>query len=241
MTCRLARDIIIVGGVCMLDVFQKITDTLVRNGKRVIGINGVDTSGKTTFTKNYSAFLKSVGIKNEIVSIDDFHNPSEIRSKGNNEIDAYYENAFNYRQIIDEIFETLRKTGSVEKDVLCLNLDTNKYKNVRHYRIDNETVVLVEGVLLFRPPLAEYLDGKVFLYVDFDEVLRRAAIRDVPKYGEEFLQKYEKKYIPIQKRYLSEYKPEENCDIWVDNNDFTAPVLQIRNIFDIIPPKGEET
>jgi len=209
----------------MVDIFQKITTELIDKGKRVIGINGVDTSGKTVFTNNYSQFLTSFGIKNEIIHIDDFHNPREIRATGENEIDAYYDNAFNYKQIIGEILEPLRKGELIDKDVLCLNLDTDKYENLIHYRIDSQTIVLLEGTLLFRPPIGEYIEGKVFLHVDFEEMLKRATIRDVPKYGESFLEKYRLKYIPIQKRYIQEHKPKEQCDIFIDNNDYSNPRL----------------
>jgi len=207
----------------MIEIYQNIVEKLINKGKRVIGINGVDTSGKTVFTENLALYLSNNGIKNEIIHIDDFHNPLEIRSQGENEIDAYYYNAFNYRQIIDEILEPLRKNGSVYKEILCLNIDTNKYENKRCYRINSETVLLIEGVMLFRPPVSEYLDGRIFLHIDFDEVLKRAYSRDVPKYGESFMEKYKNKYIPAQKRYLEEYEPVKNCDIVVDNTDYLNP------------------
>ncbi|HEX3078382.1 MAG TPA: hypothetical protein VHQ24_16115, partial [Lachnospiraceae bacterium] len=85
------------------------------------------------------------------------------------------------------------------------------------------TILLIEGVLLFREPLLSYLEGKVFLNISFEEVMSRALLRDVPKYGETFLQKYTKKYIPIQKRYLLEHNPEQNSDIVIDNEDFLKP------------------
>ena len=207
----------------MNEIFHKVIDELIDKEKRVIGINGVDTSGKTFFTNNLAQFLTAMNIKNEIINIDDFHNPLEIRRQGENEIDAYYGNAFNYNQVICEILKPLRDTGNVDKEVICLNLDTDKYENVKRYCVDKETVLLIEGVLLFRPPIAEYLDGKIFLHIDFDEVMRRAEIRDAPKYGAGFLDKYITKYIPIQKRYLREYQPEKNCDIFIDNNDYFNP------------------
>jgi len=209
----------------MNDIFNKVINELINNEKRIIGISGVDTSGKTFFTNTLSRFLTAKNIRNEIIHIDDFHNPLKIRRQGENDIDAYYNNAFNYSQVISEILEPLRDMGNVDKEVLCLNLDTDKYENVKRYCIDMETVLLIEGVLLFRPPIAEYLQGKIFLHISFDEVMRRAEIRDVPKYGIEFLDRYKTKYIPIQKRYLREYEPEKNCDIFIDNNDYLNPRL----------------
>jgi phosphoglycolate phosphatase len=213
----------IIDYVIQIEVFYHIKHQLIDRGRRIIGINGVDTSGKTVFTGKYSRFLESIGLKNIVLHIDDFHNPSQIRYQGENEIDAYYNNAFNYKQVIDEILEPLQKAGYLDKEVLCLDLDTDTYEKLIHFQIDKNTILLIEGVLLFREPLLSFLEGKVFLNISFEEVMNRALLRDVPKYGETFLQKYSKKYIPIQKRYLLEHNPEQNSDIVIDNEDFLKP------------------
>lgn len=205
-----------------MDIFTNITDDLITKGKRVIGINGVDCSGKTTFTLSYSEYLTSIGVKNIVIHIDDFHNPREVRDQGD-----YYDTALDYQLLINEILEPLRKNGSVDKEIVCLDVDTDKYENVRHYRIDEGTIVLLEGFLLFRPPVLEYLDAKVFLHIDFDEVLRRTAIRDVPKYGEWFIGLTKDLFIPTQKRYLSEFEPHKNCDIFIDNSDYENLVIKL--------------
>ncbi len=211
--------------VSQVEVFYLITQKIINRGKRIIGINGVDTSGKTIFTHKYSKYLDSISIYNTILHMDDFHNPSEIRYQGDNEIESYYNHAFNYNQIINEILKPLLSEGYIDKDVLCLNLDTDQYDHNIHFDISSETIVLIEGVLLFREPMLDYLEGKIFLHIDFDEVINRANLRDVPKYGVEFLQKYKNKYIPIQKKYLAEHTPVQKSDIVIDNNDFLNPTI----------------
>lgn len=215
----------IINYISQIEVFYHITHKLIYRGKRIIGINGVDTSGKTVFTHKFSKYLDCIGIKNTILHIDDFHNPSEIRYQGKNEVEAYYNNAFNYDQVINEILKPLINNGYVDKNVLCLNLETDKYENNIHFDINSKTVLIIEGVLLFREPMLEYLEGKIFLHIDFDEVIKRATLRDVPQYGIDFLQKYINKYIPIQKLYLSEHTPEQISDIVINNNDYLNPTI----------------
>lgn len=170
-------------------------------------------------------FLGSIGKKVQILHMDDFHNPRQVRMTGDNETDAYYHNAFNYGQVIDEILEPLQQGREINRKVICLNLDTDKYENERIYKIDRETVLLIEGVLLFRPPLMEYFDAKIYLDIRFEEVLRRATERDVPKYGDAILDKYVRKYIPVQRKYIEEWKPRENADILICNEDYRRPVI----------------
>lgn len=209
-----------------LEVFDGIEKRLIRQGKRFIGISGIDTSGKTAFSEAFARYLRSIGKKCLVIHMDDFHNPLALRRQGSDELDAYYQNAFNYRQLIEEVLQPLRSSGRLYKDVLCLNLDTDRYESLRHFDADPDTVVLLEGVLLFRLPVSEYLDGKVFLHIGFDEMLERARIRDVPKYGAAFLEKYKNKYIPVQQRYIKEHRPHETCDILIDNSNYYHPLLK---------------
>ena len=86
-------------------------------------------------------------------------------------------------------------------------------------------ILIVEGILLFREPLRKYFDIKIFLRIDFEEMLRRAKLRDVPKFGVEVLDSYQSRYMPAQERYFRECTPELQCDILIDNNDWERPVL----------------
>lgn len=194
-------------------------------GARIIGINGVDTSGKTSFTLKLAKFLKSRGKKVQILHIDDFHNPRSVRTSGTTEIDAYYNNAFNYEQVISEILEPLKTEGKIDKEVRCLDLETDQYEKMVEYKIDRETILLIEGVLLFRQPLEKYLDYKIYIHISFEEVLKRARVRDVPLYGEAMMDKYISKYIPIQQRYISENCPQKTCDLLINNEDFSQPYI----------------
>ncbi len=223
---RAANPLEVLDKLLLAEIFHEITSELIGRKKcRCIGINGVDTSGKTRFAEQYARYLEAVHVKNQILHMDDFHNPASIRYQGDSEIEAYYYNAFNYRQVIEEVLQPFKAEGSLNKVILCHNLDTDRYDTERHYILESASVLLMEGVLLFREPLLSYLDGKIFLAISFDEVINRAKLRDVPMYGEEFLEKYKNKYIPVQSKYLQEHKPMEVSDIIIDNTDFRQPRL----------------
>lgn len=206
-------------------IYETIKKNIQRKHIRIIGVNGVDASGKTSFSKELSTYLQAVGIKNTVIHIDDFHNTKAVRSTGENDIDAYYYNGFNYDQLLSEVLFPLIQFGHINKTVQCLDLDKDEYINEITYSIDKDSAVILEGVLLFREPLLSYFDLKIFIDINFDEVLKRAQIRDVPKYGPEFLDRYRNKYIPIQKKYLEQCKPKENCDILIDNNNYYMPFI----------------
>lgn len=202
-------------------IFSKI-EKGIKNLKKplIIGINGVDTSGKSAFSGGLQKYLNYRGFNTLMIHVDDFHNPQSVRSSDNTP-EGYIAKAFDTEKLAELLCEI--KSGPVDKQIDLLDLDTDTYSNKKQFKVKNDTIVIVEGVLLYRPPLDEYFDYRIFLDISFDEALRRARVRDVPKYGEEFLQKYIDRYIPAQKIYLHEYTPKERSNLVVDNNDFNKP------------------
>lgn len=197
----------------------------IKKGPYIICINGVDTSGKTRFSKDLVVYLNSKQYKTVLIHLDDFHNPSNIRRMGNDEIDAYITNAFNLELLEDRLLKPLKAKGKIDTRLALLDLNTDEYSNIKHYYADEDTIIILEGVLLYREPINKYLDYRIFLDITFQEVLKRAGERDLPIYGEAILDKYKTKYIPIQKWYLENYKPKEISDLIVDNNDYNNPFV----------------
>jgi phosphoglycolate phosphatase len=189
----------------------------------VIGINGVDTSGKTTLASELVTYLTHRGIHTIFISADDFHNTRAVRSADSSP-EAYIKYAFNTSKMFTVIRDLKQNPQKMTVDLL--DLDTDAYTNQKVFDVTDDTVIIVEGVMLFRSPLNELFDYRIFLDITFDEVLNRARERDVPKYGDAFLQRYIDRYIPAQKLYLNEYNPKENSQLVIDNNDFLKPVIR---------------
>ncbi len=89
------------------EVTMEILNRKQKNKPIIVGINGVDTSGKSMFTKELSRYLFKIGFKSEIISIDDFHNPSKIRNKEENPVVSYLNNAFDITKIESHLIDIL--------------------------------------------------------------------------------------------------------------------------------------
>lgn len=190
---------------------------------RSVGINGVDTSGKTVFAESLCDYFLQKGQKAIVIHLDDFHNRRHIRLKGETEVDAYIQNAFNLERLVNKILMPHKNKKYIDETLSLLDVARDRFTVKKHFFIEPDTLVILEGVLLFRPPLLDYIDCKIFLDIPFDEVLLRASKRDVPIYGEAILEKYRKKYIPIQKEYLAKFHPKEISDFIIENTDFKNP------------------
>lgn len=78
--------------------------------------------------------------------------------------------------------------------------------------------LVVDGVFLARPELADLWDVVVRLECPDEEVLRRAALRD----GEQSLPRYRTRYLPAQALYRAEAAP---ADVVLDTTAAAAPVV----------------
>ncbi|MGF7057471.1 hypothetical protein [Brassicibacter mesophilus] len=211
------------------EIFDYIYKNLISkkqvNKPLIVGINGIDTCGKTVFSKNLEKYLKDKGHEVQLTHIDDFHNPTEIRYSGKNQIENYYNRSFNVEFLVENILKPAKINGTLNDKFMLLNLETDKYDVEKQYRIDNNTFVILEGVFILREEIEPYLDYKIFIHVPFEQCKIRALERDVPVYGDDILKKYDTKYIPTQKYYLEKYPPEEYVDIIIENSDWNNPTI----------------
>ena len=200
---------------------QKVTRTPIQT-PTVVGINGVDTSGKTVFALELENYLRHRGIHTQVIHLDDFHNPRSIRYTDLSP-EGYIKHAFDLPKLSNLLRHLTQGSSKITVDLLDLDADT--YTNEKTFQANGNTVIIVEGVMLYRQPIDMFFDYRIFLDITFDEVLHRAQERDVPKYGEAFLQRYIDRYIPAQQIYLNEYSPKEKCQLVIDNNDFRKPKI----------------
>lgn len=216
----------VTAGIIRTEVFYTLTEELIRKrNSRVIGINSADTWGEPLFTERFSDYLKSEGFKTITIHLSDYPNPTELCHQGTDELEGYYFNSINYWKLIREVLDPLRDNGFIRTTVACLDLETDTYTNYRRYTADRDTIVLIEGILLFRAPILEYLDSRIFLDIDLTESLHRGLDREQQKFDLETLEKYTKLRIPLQKRYLTEHSPAENSNAVIDNSDADRPKI----------------
>jgi uridine kinase len=96
-----------------------------------------------------------------------------------------------------------------------------------------DSVLLFEGIFLFRRELNAYWDFRILLDVDLATSLSRALDRDTGVVGtaDVVQRKYEVRYEPAWMIYVNEEHPEARADVIVDNRDFLRP--------EVVKPAGQ--
>ncbi len=214
------------------EVFSVLYRELVQKRKcRMIGIGGLDAAGEPRFTGRFAGYLGKAGQKTMVIHMSDYRNPPEVIAEIPDPIEGYFFNLYNYWKLIRLVLDPLRINKSLHVTVACLDPDADAYDIHRQYDAEEDTVVLIEGSTLFRQPLLEYLDAKVFLEIDFLESIKRGLDREDYKYDTEILKKYKELYIPVQQRYKHDCRPEDICDIRIDYGNINRPVIsEIRDM-----------
>lgn len=121
------------------------------------------------------------------------------------------------------------KSAAVEVTLPSKKFDfrTNSSVEGQTVTITPSTVLLFEGVFLFRSLLEKFWGFKIFLDIDEATSLSRGIERDSELLGgvEQTRSKYEHRYIPGQRLYKTEINPRAKADIVVNNNNPDFPEI----------------
>jgi uridine kinase len=205
---------------------QLITQRKSAERPIVVGITGMDTSGKSEMTSALSSELRRESQHVQVVHIDDFHRPRAQRYCSDMpEPVQYYERSIDFERVARDILQPIRETGQLSVALTLLDLPSDTWTLQRSYAASDQTVVLVEGVFLFRPEVRDLIELLIYLHVDKDVVLERGRARDMPSQGEDVMRKYHTKYLPAQRTYLAAHPPESHADVIIDNSSWQRPTV----------------
>lgn len=191
-----------------------------------IGVTGPDASGKSFLADRLSGSLRDMGCAVQLVHVDDFHRPRSERYAGSRpEYLKYLEQSIDLDALVEQVLAPARTSGSLDTQLLHLDILSDTRTVNREYRVGPETIVIVEGVFLLMERVRAHLDQVIFLQVDDEELVRRGSIRDADLLGTDVERRFREKYLPAQKLLFSAQPPEIHADIVVDNNDWRTPYV----------------
>lgn len=180
----------------VIQICDKIRELLETKESVLIAIDGRCGSGKTTLASQLKEALKC-----NVIPMDDFFLRMEQRTK-----ERYLEPGGNVdrERFLEEVLIPLKKKDDI--DYRPFDCMTFQLKDPIHVPFQNVTIV--EGSYSCHPELFDYYDFHIFLTIDRENQLQRILKRN----GEEKLQVFIDKWIPLEERYFSKYKIEELCE-----------------------------
>lgn len=151
-----------------------------------IAIDGRCASGKTTM-----AFMLSKVLGAGVVQMDDFFLPMELRTEERLAIPG---GNVHYERVAEEVLPRLK----AEDNFSYQRFECSKMELGDYVTVPGAKYYIVEGAYSCHSALGEYMSLKVFFDVGKAEQIERIRRRD----GEEYLEAFINKWIPLEERYI---------------------------------------
>ncbi|HOC13512.1 MAG TPA: uridine kinase [Propionicimonas sp.] len=193
-----------------------------RSGRTLVGIDGVDGAGKTTFANELADLLRESGIEVIRISMDHYLNPQTKRyAQGRSSAKGYFEDSYDYERFTDEVLEPLGRDGSGRYRTAAYDLDSESEVHSPWRVAPDEAVVIVDGMFIHRDELCsskrnKIWDLSVWLDVPFDESFHRMSERD-HKLSADPQDPGNARYYQGQLLYLASCDPAKRADLVVEN------------------------
>lgn len=189
-------------------------------GRRLIAIDGIDGSGKTSFAANLEAEIQDRPVI--VIHADNFLNPSAIRhAKGRTSPEGFWKDTYNYAALRALVFVPLAANGDGWYSPASYDHHKDQIAMGELLCAPSNALVLVEGMFLHRDELTSLWDASVFLDVPFSETAARMAVRNGSNPDPQHPTM--DRYVEGQRLYFAAARPWERATIVVDNTDFTSP------------------
>ena len=151
----------------------------------LVAISGVDCAGKSTLSRILRDCLAARAVAASVIGIDDFLIPERVKARRTPEHLGYFEDAFDYRALVDALPAA------------------------------PHPVVVVEGVFVLREELRKRWTLTVWLDVDPALAMERALVRDLAHFGDAATVQriYEARCRPAQAYHQQRDRPSTHADI----------------------------
>ena len=196
----------------------------------LVGVSGIDGCGKGYIAAQLQAHLALRGVIPTILNVDGWLNMPQKRFDKSAPAENFYENAIRLDQFFTQLVVPLRSGRSVHLVADFVEETASDYRK-HTYDYQDVSVVLVEGIFLFKPQYRKYFDLAIWIDCSFPTALARAIDRAQEGLSPaNTIAAYDTIYFPAQRIHLAQDKPRENADLIFENdvNEFSGkwPVLR---------------
>jgi uridine kinase len=218
-------------------VLRRVADRIVEHVLRddrmaVVGIDGIDGAGKSTFADELAGELRRRGVATDRASIDSFHRPRAERwAAGRTSPIGFYRDSHDLDQLHSRLLDPLTDHRPYVTGVF--DEPTDRRIDIRWHDPVAGGVMVFDGIFLHRPELAGAWDLSVWLdgiarvrarrtEIALDGCPDDPALRLVHFVG--WWARFDR-YVTGQRIYLDEVDPASLADLVIDNNDFARPAI----------------
>jgi uridine kinase len=188
----------------------------------LVGVSGIDGCGKGYVAAQLQAHLALRGVIPTILNVDGWLNLPQKRFDQSAPAVNFYDNAIRLDQFFTEIVLPLRNRRSIHLVADFVEETASDYRK-HTYDYKDVSVVLVEGIFLFKPQYRKYFDLTIWIDCSFPTALARAIDRAQEGLSPaNTIAAYDTIYFPAQRIHLTHDKPRENADLIFENDLYAS-------------------
>ncbi len=189
----------------------------------LVGVSGIDGCGKGYVARQLEARLALHGVTPAILNVDSWLNLPETRFKQSDPAENFYENAIRFDPFFTQLVIPLRDRRYVHV-VADFTEETASQFRQHTYDFKDVSVILVEGIFLFKRQHRTHFDLAIWIDCSFPTALARAIDRAQEGLSvAKTIAAYETIYFPAQRIHLTRDNPRENADLILENDPGPVP------------------
>lgn len=183
----------------------------------LVGISGIDASGKGYVTRLLNEPLRARGLNTAVINIDGWLNLPHVRFDPHGPAENFYHNAIRFDEMFGQLVMPLREHRSINLTADFAEETAAQYRK-HNYRFDNIDIILLEGIFLFKREFVDHYDLKIWIDCPFETALERAIARSQEGLAPEAtIHAYETTYFPAQRIHFDRDDPSA-ADVLIDNS-----------------------
>ena len=144
-------------------------------------------------------------------------------------VEGYVDDSFDYVAVREKVLQPLGPDGDRRYVPEIFDHQKGDAQTIEPRDAPEDAILLFEGVMLFRKELIDFFDFRILVMCSVNVIIERAKVRDLAHFGdlETLLGKYERRFIPGQKKYLAENQPAQVADLIFFNDDPEFPSISL--------------
>jgi len=208
-----------------LDQVAKFIDGIVAqraetpaNRAVLVGISGIDASGKGFITEKIAQRLRESGWRVATINADDWLNLPEVCLSRHKPAEHFYEHAMRFDEMFNHLIVPLRENRAVSFVADCADAKGNGRKH--RYEFRKIDIILLEGIFLFKPAYRRHFDLTAWVDCSFSTGLKRAITRcqeGLPP--AETIRAFSIIYFPAQRIHFARDNPQGAADFIIQNDN----------------------
>jgi uridine kinase len=184
----------------------------------LVGITGIDASGKGYLTERIVSQLERQGARAVGINVDGWLNLPHIRFHPDRPAEHFYEYAIRFEDMFQQLILPLRENRRIRLVANFAEETATAYRD-HLYHFEDVDIIVLEGIFLLKRATRFYFDLCVWVDCTFETALERALKRGQEGLPlAETIRAYHTIYFPAQRIHVARDNPRAAADLIINND-----------------------